>query len=50
MYVACQNIFGKSYEYTRKYRRYQQAMKDGKLLSIDGKLHCLDDLLEADDE
>lgn len=50
MYKACQFVFGKSYDYTRKYRRYQQAAKDGKLLEINGKKHCLDDLLEVDDD
>ena len=27
MYKACMNIFGKSYEYTKKYRAFQAEMK-----------------------
>ena len=29
MYIALLNVFGKSYEYTRKYREYQKKMKEG---------------------
>ena len=50
MYKACQHVFGQSYAYTAKYRRYQQAAKEGKLLNIGGKKHCLDDLLETEDD
>lgn len=28
LYQACMNIFGKSYEYTRKYREFQKMMKE----------------------
>ena len=27
LYTAAQNIFGDSYEYTRKYRKFQKMMK-----------------------
>lgn len=46
MYKACQHIFGQSYEYTRRYRRFQKALKEDKLIEIDGKQYTLDDLLE----
>lgn len=48
MYKAIQNIFGKSYEYTRRYRRFQKAGKEGKLITIGKHMYCLDDLLEPD--
>lgn len=48
MFKACQHVFGVSYDYTTRYRRFQQAFKDGKLLEIDGIKYCLDDLLEED--
>lgn len=28
LYKACMNIFGESYEYTRKYREFQKMMKE----------------------
>lgn len=28
LYIAINNIFGKSYEYTRKYKKYKEEMKD----------------------
>lgn len=48
MYKAIMNVFGKSYEYTKRYRRFQKAAKKGKLIQIGKHSYCLDDLLEEE--